>query len=146
MVGTARNKGDQHVTISITRILATILATAAFLIFSPSRSVALSGNEWWTWSQPERISYLVGVFEAWEFVARQTENNRKRLDIRDKLRDKSLADGLVAPGVACFKTPGTFKQLLDMVEKYVRDHPDLWGINMSDIVFSFANSYCTKIP
>jgi hypothetical protein len=82
------------------------------------------GNDYRTLPQPEKIAYLTGVWDGYMFspaLGGRAKNDQVLFDCLPNL----VPD-----------------QLLAIVEKYMKEHPEKWGSSMNFIVFSALPKSC----
>jgi hypothetical protein len=84
----------------------------------------LRGNDFRTLSRVEKIAYVTGVWDGYMFAP--------------ALGGKSISDQVLFDCI-----PGLVQdQLLAIVEKYMNEHPEVWGQSMNWIVYSALPKSC----
>jgi hypothetical protein len=106
-------------------------------------------NQWKRWPKSERLAFLVGVLDSWEFMvlkgnvvcAAVTERvaapSRASVDICWKLFDDHRAI------LECLtKRRMPYSQVLAIVEKYVEDNPARWDFSVGDSMHCSTSAKC----
>lgn len=112
---------------SITCSVALVLA----ILLHPLEIFAMTGNDWNTHEEAVKASYVMGVIEGW----------REAATVEKEIRDKGST---MAWLVGCLSVGMSYKQILAIVEKYMKEHPEEWHLEMSTLVFSGIAQMCTQ--
>ena len=108
-------------------------------LLAPSLAHGIDGNAWLKLPENLRAGYLVGVFDGWAYVQSESEAYRKgHPDVAAGFIEGTL-DGLKD----CHKGKPP-SQLIAIVEKYMKDHPDAWHYSMGSLVFVAIGEPCVK--
>jgi hypothetical protein len=95
------------------------------------------GNEWRELSEPMRFGYVIGVIESADWL-RLVDRAAPPL-----VRVDSPTSRLVGLLETCEGKGMTREQLVAMVDKYLKDHPEKWHLLMPELVLSALRAACS---
>jgi hypothetical protein len=113
------------------------LLTLGVCILAPSVAHGIDGNAWI--KQPENIRavYLAGLFDGWTYLQSEDETYRKG----HPKEPSGFIDNVLDFLKDCHRGKPT-GQLIAIVEKYMKDHPDTWHYSMGSLVFVALGESC----
>lgn len=115
------------------------LLSLVVCVLAPSLASGVDGNAWLKLPENVRAGYLVGVFDGWAVLQSEGEAYRKRHSDAVPGYIENVLDGLKD----CHKgKPPT--QLIAIVDKYVKDHPEDWHFSMASLVSVALGEQCIK--
>lgn len=103
------------------------------LVLRPGTAEAITGEEWRRLPPPSRMSYVIGILDAWTGL----------LIVQESLGTNDRAVTAFNDVVACVRDRAVpAPRMAEIVEKYVSDNPGLTGKEMPDIVFAALSQNC----
>ncbi len=100
-------------------------------LLSSLDAFAITGNDWNVQPKDVQGFYILGVTQGW--------------------REASVIEGNIRKGgssmtflVDCLKQGMTYNQVIAIVERYMREHPEKWHSQMSTLIFVGLSEMCTQ--
>jgi hypothetical protein len=124
----------------MTRRSACIMIAALWFVLAPTPAVAvLDGNQWRGLPASGREAYVTGVVDTWS-------------EVWSGIKMKTVANPAYAPGaveqvlrsVSECAQPMTYGRIIAIVEKYMKDHPEIWHYRMASNVFASIQASCSQ--
>jgi hypothetical protein len=112
---------------------------ASLLGIAPA--LAISGNQWLQLTQATRGFYVSGVLDGWSLV-RQGVGTLKKAD--PNYVTGTVEDNLIRLTKCFDQSPYTIAQILAIVEKYMKDHPEEWHFSMEGNVLAALGGVCRE--
>jgi len=122
----------------VLRVVALLCCLLAVALYG-TPALALDGNAWLRLSETARAHYVAGVVDTW-FGAKDLS--------------KGLEDGIpiyVPGGVELAFTRASdcirgkpYSQVVAIVEKYMKDHPEKWHYDMTSSIFVAVYKTCQQ--
>jgi|SRR5882672_4843591 len=110
-----------------------VLCSLGSVILGPVPAAAFDGNQWLQLPAAARTGYVAGVVDGWEAVDRIVNNPP---DYTPSLIEKAIK-------MAWKCTYGKpYTQTAAIAEKYMRDHPEKWHLQMAGSVFHAVWDSC----
>jgi hypothetical protein len=110
-----------------------VLLAVMAVVLRTGFAEAISGEEWRKLSPPSRITYVLGIVDAWTGL----------LIVQESLGTHDRAVTAFNDVVACVRDRAmAASRMTEVVEKYVSDNLGLTGKDMPDIVFAALSQNC----
>ncbi len=126
-----------------TEITRTVLITLCFSFLTVPTVNALTANEWKKLEPAEQQAYICGVVDTWRNFA-TLENYAKGQG--DSPPDATAQ--IFAEVAHCTAGKGiTYKQIIAVVRKYLKNNPSEWHIDMASLIFEAVHAaFCEPQP
>ncbi len=116
-----------------------MIATLWFVLTTTPALAVLDGNQWRGLADSGREAYVTGVVDTWS-------------EVRSGIKTKTVANPAYAPGavennirsVSECTQPMTYGRINAIVEKYMKDHPEVWHYRMASNVFAAIQATCSQ--
>jgi hypothetical protein len=108
-------------------------------VLSPSLAHGIDGNAWIKQPENARAVYFIGLWDGWAYLQSEGEAHRKGQPDAAPGYIDSFLDGLKD----CHKEK-PMRQLIAIVEKYMKDHPESWHYSMGSLVVVALGDSCIK--
>jgi hypothetical protein len=124
----------------MTRRWPRIMIAAVWFVLAPTPALAvLDGNQWRGLPDSGREAYVTGVVDTWS-------------EVWGGIKMKTVANPAYAPGavehvlrsVSECAQPMTYGRIIAIVEKYMKDHPEIWHYRMASNVFAAIQGSCPQ--
>lgn len=124
----------------MTRRWPRIMIAMLWLVLAPTPALAgLDGNQWRGLPDSAREAYVTGVVDTWS-------------EVWSGIKTKTVANPAYAPGaiedlirsVSECAQPMTYGRIIAIVEKYMKDHPEIWHYRMASNVFAAIQASCSR--
>lgn len=103
------------------------------LFMDLSHAYAIKGNEWQSMNSSWRAGYVAGVLDGWSEAAS-----------RELVEGKS--DSVWMEVLSCITMNNmTYRQVVAITEKYVKEHPEEWHKEGSTLVYQSTAEVCQNI-
>ncbi len=117
-----------------------LIAILIITLFSGT-ALGFSAGEWKKLSDENKLSYAIGVVEAWK-------NLKSAVDFTNQYRKEpsvSPAESIFIGLVICIDNRNmTNQQIYDAVDAYVSKKPELHNLLMSGVVWNALSEVCKK--
>jgi hypothetical protein len=110
---------------------------ATILLGTPA--LAIDANAWRTLPEGSRGMYVVGVVDAWADVKSASEMIKKA----EPAYVPSPAEKLYGSAWDCMGGR-PLNQIIAIVEKYVKDHPENWDATMPSHIWNALQNLCKQ--
>lgn len=101
------------------------------VLLFPSQAFAMTGNTWNTMTKAVQSFYIAGVIDGWREASISEE------DLRE-------GGGKMTRMVACLSIGMPRSQIIAVVEKYMKDHPEAWHLEMSTLILLALSEMCSR--
>jgi len=108
-------------------------------ILLPSLVYGIDGNAWIKQPENARAIYFIGLWDGWAQLQSEGEEYRKTHPEAALGHIEPFLDGLKD----CHKAK-PMGQLIAIVEKYMKDHPESWHYSMPSLVVVALGELCFK--
>ncbi len=117
-----------------------IMIATLWLVLTATPALAvLDGNQWRGLPDSGREAYVTGVVDTWS-------------EVWSGIKTKTAANPAYAPGavensirsVSECAQPMTYGRIIAIVEKYMKDHPEVWHYRMASNVSAAIQATCSQ--
>jgi hypothetical protein len=128
------HKESATMTPSNTGLTGRVLVALAFILCLPNVLWGLTGNNWKELPDTAKQSYVAGVYDAFMTIYHsdteilKTESNPSLSKVVKCVREKRMP----------------YAQIMSIVDKYFRDHPENWNYDMAGLIWGALLSACKE--
>lgn len=116
----------------------TIITTALVLsVWHPPSALGWDGNEYLKVPPVARVAYVAGVVDAYINLKATVEAKRSSTPSYVP----GSFEGIIGEASSCL-TGMPYSQIVAIVDKYVKDHPEKWHHPMADTIFGALWTTC----
>jgi hypothetical protein len=109
------------------------------VLFGVAPVRAIDGRAWKDLPEPARAYYIVGVVDAWANFKGASDFVRERRPGTPPSNAEAIYVGLAT----CIQDRGlNYQAILDLVDRYMTDHPGQWSTGMSGLIWNALNGFC----
>jgi hypothetical protein len=114
-----------------------VLVVMCLVFTAPEIATGVTGNEWRELSEPMRFGYVVGVSESVQFLRLFDRQAPSALPVDNP------SSRLIALLDRCAWKRMTSEPVVEIVDRYVNDHPAEWHYQMPELVLSALRAACS---
>jgi hypothetical protein len=115
------------------KICCMVMCSVALLVLTAGEADAITGNKYREYPEHLRMMYVVGVLEGWGFVSNTIRGS--------KLKAPEI-DSVFGDISRCAAGKMTQGQVVEIVDKWMRENPAKWHEEMPDLVWRAFSEAC----